>query len=304
MSDPTIQPDPSQIGGISQAPFVRLPDPASLFAQRSARFAMADPADPLAPYLAFLSALADAQDAVLAGLPDPAMPTEDAVARAREFTMPPLDRGLFKPDAALWQTFDRLFEALGPVPKPETAQAALAKVRAADPAALSAMVTTVLSSSIPAETMAEHIYIAAGLQVHFARMAARLDAKRLVPIETGICPACGGPPTSSMVVGWPGADGARYAFCSLCATLWNEVRIKCLVCGSTKGIGYRSLDGDAGKIKAECCDECGSYVKILYEHKDVRLDPVADDVASLGLDILLRDSTYRRGGFNPYLQGY
>jgi FdhE protein len=31
---------------------------------------------------------------------------------------------------------------------------------------------------------------------------------------------------------------------------------------------------------------------------------VADDVASLGLDLLLRDSPYRRAGYNPFLLGY
>lgn len=34
------------------------------------------------------------------------------------------------------------------------------------------------------------------------------------------------------------------------------------------------------------------------------LDPIADDVGSLGLDILMKDTEFRRGGFNPYLAGY
>jgi FdhE protein len=34
------------------------------------------------------------------------------------------------------------------------------------------------------------------------------------------------------------------------------------------------------------------------------LDPIADDVGSLGLDLLLRDRAYRRAGINPYLAGY
>jgi len=43
---------------------------------------------------------------------------------------------------------------------------------------------------------------------------------------------------------------------------------------------------------------------VLYQHKDTKLDPVADDVGSLGLDQLLRDSAYARAGLNPYLAGY
>jgi FdhE protein len=195
-------------------------------------------------------------------------------------------------------------EAARAIAMPAAAQAALDRVRRAPPAVLDAMTATILTGAIPADAVAEHVYVAAALQVQFARMAARLDAKRLVPVGIGLCPVCGGPPVLSMIVGWVGAEGARYACCAFCATLWNEVRIKCLVCGSTKGIGFQHIDGTAEVIKAETCGECESYVKILHQHKDVRLDPVADDVASLGLDALLRDSVFRRGGFNPYLHGY
>jgi FdhE protein len=45
-------------------------------------------------------------------------------------------------------------------------------------------------------------------------------------------------------------------------------------------------------------------VKILHQHKNPQLEPVADDVASLGLDILLRETGYRRGAVNPFLLGY
>jgi FdhE protein len=45
-------------------------------------------------------------------------------------------------------------------------------------------------------------------------------------------------------------------------------------------------------------------MKILHQHKNPQLEPVADDVATLGLDILLRESGYRRGAVNPFLLGY
>ena len=45
-------------------------------------------------------------------------------------------------------------------------------------------------------------------------------------------------------------------------------------------------------------------MKILHQHKNIALDPVADDVASLALDLLLREGEYRRGSVNPYLLGY
>src|SRR5262249_59552853 len=115
---------------------------------------------------------------------------------------------------------------------------------------------------------------------------ARLDADRLVPVGDGACPVCGGPPVSSMVVGWNNAHGTRFCACGLCGTLWNYVRIKCVVCGDNGKITYQEIEGSDGNVKAETCGACHCYVKILQQHKDPDLDPVADDVATLGLDIL------------------
>ena len=305
MSNPSsIQSDPSMIGGVPKAPFARLPDPESVFAQRAMRFRTLAETSGLAPYLMFLAGLADVQVKTLPLLPEPDRPDTAVLARAGQFAMPPFDRGTFKSDSVLRETCERLLEDLAAVPKPEAAETALQRVRRTDGPGRDQMIVNILADSIPFEDVAEHIYVAAALQVHFARLASRLDVAALVPVGVGACPVCGGPPIASLVVGWYGAEGARYASCALCSTLWNEVRVKCLVCGSTKGIGYQEVDGGAGTIKAETCDECISYVKILYQNKDVMLDPVADDVASLGLDLLLRGGTYRRAGVNPYLLGY
>ena len=305
MSDPrSVQPDPSMIGGVSKAPFVRLPDPATIFSKRAQRLRTLAAASYLASYLEFLAAISDAQGAILPKLGVAQLPARESIARARRYEMPPLDRNAMKPDAALYDTCRRLFAALAPFPKPEAAEAALRRVRALDNDALNARIAGVLADSVAVDAVAEHVYVAAALQVHFARLAAQMDADALVPVGVGLCPVCGGRPVTSMIVGWYGAEGARYASCMLCSTLWNEVRVKCLACGSTKGVGYQEIEGRGGTIKAETCDECGSYVKVLYEHKDPLLDPVADDVASLGLDQLLRESDYARAGLNSYLAGY
>jgi len=42
----------------------------------------------------------------------------------------------------------------------------------------------------------------------------------------------------------------------------------------------------------------------MYQQQNPALDPVADDVASLGLDLLVRETGFRRGGVNPFLLGY
>jgi FdhE protein len=86
--------------------------------------------------------------------------------------------------------------------------------------------------------------------------------------------------------------------------LWNYVRARCTVCGKTEKVSFQEIEGGGGTLKAETCESCRSYVKVLYQHEDPALDPVADDVASLGLDLLVRDAGFRRGGVNPFLLGY
>jgi FdhE protein len=296
--------DPIPIGDVAAPPFVRLPAPDALFAHRGERFRALAHDHHLKPYLLFLADLCTVQHSIQDALPAAELPVADALDRAREFGMPPLDRNRFTADTACDATVARFLAAVGARAMPAAAEAALLKVQAAEPATLDVMMRSVLADSIPVEAMAEHVFVAAALQVHFARLASQLDAARLVPVGDGACPACGGPPASSLVVGWPGAHGARFCACALCGTLWNYVRIKCTVCGSTKGISYQEIEGGPGTVKAETCSECRSYVKILYQHKDPSLDPIADDVASLGLDLLVRESGLRRGGVDHFLLGY
>jgi FdhE protein len=295
--------DPVPIGEVSKPPFARLADPATLFAQRSTRFRALAPGHELRSYLTFLADLAAVQHRVQDGLVSPKLPPADALSRAREFGMPALDRGRLEA-AVLGPTIDKILALARGIAMPAAAQSALAQVTAADDATRASMVEAVLSNAIPFEALAEHVYAAAALQVHFTRWAAQLDAATLVSVGDGICPACGGPPVASMVVGWPGAHGARFCACSLCGMLWNYVRIKCVVCASTKGIAYEEIAGGPGTVKAETCESCRAYVKVLYQQKDPALDPIADDVASLGLDLLVREAGFRRGGVNPFLLGY
>ena len=114
-----------------------------------------------------------------------------------------------------------------------------------------------------------------------------------------MCPACGGAPVSSVVVGWTQASKARYCACSLCGTLWNHVRIKCTACGSTDGIAYYTIEDGSKTVGVETCTACRSYIKHMQQHEDAGLDPVAADVAPYALDLLARQQDFRRSGINP-----
>ncbi len=295
--------EPIPIGEIAEPPFAQLPDPSTLFATRAARFRTLAQGHQLAPYLNFLAALSTAQHEVLEDLPAPDMPSEETRARARDHGMPPLDRGKFTADAAFDETLDRLFARAAVIDMPEQARAALERDRAADAGKRALMLRAVLDDAIPVEALADHLFVAAALQVHFARQATLLDAKSLKEVGDGACPACGGAPVASLVVGRAGAHNSRYCVCSLCATQWNYVRIKCTICGSTKGISFQHVEHDK-QVRAETCDTCHTYVKIMQQIQNPALDPVADDVASLALDLMVRELGYRRGAVNLFMLGY
>jgi len=294
-----LRPDPSKVGAIAQPPFAIAPDPRAVFARRAERLEHLATSSRLAPYLRFLAALSRVQ----AGLVAPAEPLPEArIALARESRMPPVDRLALTDDPALSATLEALLDAAAAIDMPDLARAALDAVRTADADTRRWLFRNVLADDIPVEDAAPHLWAAAAVQLRAAALAATLDPDRLVPVSVGVCPCCGGRPATSLVLGTLRIEGARYAVCATCATLWNEVRVKCLACGSTKGIGYRGLSDEA-VVKAEVCDECHSWVKILYQNKDTGLDPIADDVASLGLDAKMRETEWRRAGFDPFLVG-
>ncbi len=307
MSASSIQPDPSAIGGVPKTPFALLPNPTRVFTQRAERFDILAQSSRLSSYLKFLADISRIQSELTATLPPCAPVPQNQVERARASAMPPIDRAAIAASAECHEALRQFLERAESVEKPAAAAEALQQVRAADKETLTWMLGNVLSDNFPAESLAHHLYVAAAAQISATRLAATLNGSKLVPIRVGVCPACGGKPAASAVIGFQGAEGARYAFCSCCASQWNEVRVKCLACGSTKGIGYRAVDGDTEEeavVKAEVCDTCHGWVKIVYQNKNPSLDVIADDVASLGLDVLMKDTEYRRASFNPFLLGY
>jgi FdhE protein len=157
--------------------------------------------------------------------------------------------------------------------------------------------------------------IGAALQVYWVRLVTETANRfgssifdRTAPEP--VCPCCGTRPTAGIVRIGGMEAGYRYLHCALCSAQWHLVRIKCSHCLSTKGIHYESLDvAEAGPtraapvaaVRAECCDECGHYLKILSMEKDPELDPVADDLATVALDLLLSEAGRTSGGINLML---
>jgi len=292
------------IGEEAKPPFAVLPDPVSVFLNRSKRFAALAPGHELEPYLQFLASLTRIQHDVQEGLPAASLPPFDRIGQALEHGMPPLSRALYEPDSLMEMTVERLLSLLASVQLPQATALAVSAAQQTSPVERRAMLVAALKDAAPPDDMAQRTLVLAGLQVHFARLAALLGADDLKPIADGVCPTCGSAPVSSTVVGWPKAHNTRFCTCSLCGTMWNVVRVKCVLCSSTEGISYKSIEGKSEHIKAETCDKCRRYVKIFYQVNDPVLEGLADDVASLGLDMMLSAETWTRGAQNPFLLGY
>lgn len=292
-----------EIGDTSTPDFCRLPDPARLFELRAGRLAALSRDHPAAAYLRFLSALAEAQHAAVGTGAGFWAPGPDHLARCREHAMPPL-RHLPPQEEASWRpALDAILAGLRRPELPETVGTALDRLAAADDARMAWLARAALAGEVAPDDLAEALFVFAALQVELTKLAGLLDPASLVPVGDGACPACGSPPVASLVVGWPKSQGARYLACSLCGTAWNHVRVKCTGCGSTKGVAYHGIDGHDMLAKGETCESCHGYLKIFQQQKDPLVDAVADDVASLGLDLMLEHAGWHPIGRNMFLLG-
>ena len=108
------------------------------------------------------------------------------------------------------------------------------------------------------------------------------------------CPDCGGPPVVALLR--EAGHGARRSHvCASCLRESPAPRLGCANCGEQKVEAlpvYRTDDLDPARIDA--CDSCRVYVKTIDLTKNAQACPIADDVASLPLDLWAREKGYRR----------
>jgi FdhE protein len=290
----------SALGGVKAPEAILLPDPGRRFADTAVRLESLAAGHPMENWLRFMAKLALAQSAAVAALPPPAGPERIIVERSVEGRMPPLAADGYRRDA-IWREGLALllgrFEGDAMLPQ---IRAVISELQARDPAEIEALADQFLSGTVQAADAGPVLYIAAALQVYFTRMAASLPvtALRLLP-QRGLCPACGSTPSAGIVTASGQTPGARYLYCSLCATAWNHVRTVCITCNESRSVSLEAIEGDAGVVKAETCNDCQTYAKMIYLAQDTKADPFADDLASLGLDILVAEAGWSRHAPNP-----
>jgi FdhE protein len=306
--------EPGEIETLAQQsiPRVRLPQRAAVFARRAARLRRLAVRAGIGDYLRFLSVLVDAQHAALQDLSVTAA-TPGQIKVSTEHGMPPIQPAAWPRGDAWLATLRNLCEALAAHPEfPAGVAETISRLRLAPRGWIEGQADALLQSGDEAIDPAAAPIVMAALQVHWAAWAASFAADRVSPLDVpGICPLCGTQPVASVVYAEAGYQGYRYLHCALCATEWHMVRVQCTRCGASgKSIAYQSAaigtdpenDGSAQTaVRAETCEQCHGYRKVLYQEKDTGVEPVADDLASLNLDLLLGERGYHRASGNPLL---
>ena len=159
--------------------------------------------------------------------------------------------------------------------------------------------------------------IAAGLQVYWTQLALgpptrTANASSATPTPPPCAPAAAArrrlrSPASAPTMPASATCTAR------CAAAVAHVRVKCAHCESTKGIHYEALapahEGVdpppparvPAAVKAECCDDLRPLPEAGVDGEGPVVEPVADDLASVALDLLVADAGFERQWHNLML---
>jgi len=272
-----------------------------IFARRAERYRQLAPGHSLGEYLDFLALLADAQQGALDRFPAQPLPDSREQAHSREQGLPLLATRSWPRDPAWRGALAEILAQLGQAPLPPAAAATVAELRQARESYLEEIADRILGGDLDRVSPQELPFVAAALQVYWVHLASSLEVTATGRHEQGgICPVCGSTPNVGLVNVSGAEQGLRYLCCSLCASQWHMVRIKCSICASTHGINHYIQEGSNSAVKAESCDDCNCYLKLLYLDQDPRMEAVADDLATLSLDLLMDQEGKARGGPNLY----
>jgi FdhE protein len=290
------------LGGVKAPQALILPDSTTRFANTAARLEALLTGHPMEGWLRFMVRLARAQHAAAESIgPFPKLGQID-VEQAVRARMPPLSADGHRRDAIWREGLALLLDSFDDQDIPAPAREVMASLRKREADDIEVLADDFLHRGVDVADAGAALCVAAALQVYFIHMAAALPeaSLRLLP-QRGLCPCCGSTPVSGMVTATGQTPGTRYLYCSLCSTAWNHVRAVCITCGQTRSVSLKEIEGGSGAVKAETCDECHTYAKMLYQARDMKVDPFADDLATLGLDLLVGQAGWARHAPNPLL---
>ncbi|TDM04932.1 MAG: formate dehydrogenase accessory protein FdhE [Ideonella sp. MAG2] len=301
------------------APFVQWPEATTVFAERAMRLRQLAKDHPMADFLNFAAQMAQAQQGLLQSFAAVPLPDAAALDKAALAGLPPLGVATWQRDPAWRTALRQLVQSLQAQSGGTAAlQQTLAQLAEADDDTLERQADALLLGEMHRVNMAWSSLVAAALQVYWTHLLVALPKALGLGANQSVigrvddltrCPCCGSLPVTSLTQTVGHLPGQRYLHCSLCNLQWHMVRSRCTHCLSTRDISFQSLahqDADEAEaaraaVQAETCGDCGHYLKIIHKDLDAFVEPVADDLASLTLDLLVAEAGLQRHGVNLWL---
>lgn len=277
-----------------QQPALLFSNPKNLYQRRIKRLKELSENHPLNEYLNFVVQLVEAQLQILIENPLPKYPLGFNAIH-------PLDKQTWQRDAKWHEYLTALLEQIEPQAN-EQMLGTIDFLKKAANEEIEQLADKLLSEQYTQVGSDKAVFIWAALSLYWLQLTQQLPQH--TQAESGddlhCCPVCNAAPVSS-IIHFGAAQGLRYLHCSLCESEWHVVRAKCTNCNQSKELDYWAIDKDQAEVKSESCGECHSHLKILYQEKNPHVEPVADDLASIFLDVELEEKGFARSGLNPFM---
>ncbi|HGO5823511.1 TPA: formate dehydrogenase accessory protein FdhE [Mannheimia haemolytica] len=301
MSIKILQQDEIQQAASSfQQPELLFANPKNLYSRRAKRLRELAKENPFSEYIEFAANLVDIQLELLVSRP--IANYSEKITACVELTQgdKPLNSKNFQRSDEWRELLLAIIEKFKPYAN-DTILPTLEWLEKASSSELESLADHMLNENYEQVSADKAVFIWSALSLYWVQLAQQLP--RNTRAEVGhkqMCPVCNSAPVAS-VIHFGEAQGLRYLHCSLCESEWHVVRAKCTNCDETGKLDYWSLDSMEAAVKAESCGDCHSYLKVLYQDKDVNVEPVADDLATLFLDLEMEQKGLSRSGLNPFL---
>ncbi len=280
-----------------QRPALLFSNPKNIYSRRVERLKTLAENHPLADYLHFAAAVAAAQLDVLMTLPL----AKDHLAHKTLESYIPLNAATWQRDSYWRQALHALLTHLKPNAN-DTVRNVITHLEQASDSELEQIADELLTQNLSEHLADKAVFIWAALSLYWVQLTEQIPHGHNLENTQQLhhCPVCGSAPVSSLVH-FGASQGLRYLHCSLCESEWNLMRAQCTNCGHDGKVSYWTLDNEMAAVRAESCGDCNSYLKILFQEKDHNVEPVADDLAAIFLDIELEEKGFARSGQNPFM---
>lgn len=278
-----------------EAPPILFANPKNLYQRRAKRLRELANAHPLSDYLLFAANVVEAQLSILEKNPLPKQTLENLTG------IEPLSGKNLKRNSIWREYLNEVLYEIKPKANEQVA-ATIDVLEKTSSAELEEMATHLLSQTFNLVSSDKAVFIWAALSLYWLQLTQQIPHHSRQENAENLhhCPVCGSLPVSSMVhIGT--SQGLRYLHCSLCESEWNLVRAQCTNCNGHDKLEMWSLDEELALIRAETCGSCESYLKMMFQEKNPNVEAVADDLASIFLDVEMEEKGFARSGLNPFL---